>query len=81
MGFAGNRARQYFDNARLLLAEEDRRSLVAAEIMGAIYSRLLDKIEASHYCVFDHTYTLPTVRKLWIALSIWLHSVRTADRR
>src|SRR4029450_4369533 len=75
---AGNRARQYFDNARLLLAEEDRRSLFAAEIMGAIYYRLLEKIEASRYRVFDPTITLPTSHKLGIALSVWMRNVGTA---
>jgi phytoene synthase len=81
MRFAGSRARQYFDHARLLLAAEDRRSLVAAEIMGAIYSRLLDRIEASCYRVFDRTMAVPTAHKLWIALSIWVRSVGTAGWR
>jgi 15-cis-phytoene synthase len=71
MRFAGNRAREYFHQARQLLAEEDRGSLFAAEIMGAIYYRLLETIEASHYRVFDRIITLPTSSKLWIALSIW----------
>jgi phytoene synthase len=81
MRFAGGRARHYFHNARQLLAEEDRRSLVAAEIMGAIYYRLLETIEASRYRVFDRTITLPTSQKLWIALSIWTRSVGAAMRR
>jgi phytoene synthase len=81
MRFTGNRARQYFHDARQLLAEEDRRSLFAAEIMGTIYYRLLETIEASSYRVFDRTITLPTSYKLWIALSIWMHSVGTAIRR
>jgi hypothetical protein len=33
------------------------------------------------YRVFDRTITLPTSHKLWLALSIWLHSVGTAKRR
>jgi phytoene synthase len=74
MRFAGSRARQYFQQARQLLAEEDRRSLLAAQIMGAIYYRLLETIEASRYRVFDRTITLPTSHKLWIALSIWARS-------
>jgi phytoene synthase len=74
MSFAGNRARQYFQQARHLLTEEDRRSLVAAEIMGAIYYRLLETIEGQRYRVFDRTITLPTSQKLWIALSIWARS-------
>ena len=81
MRFAGSRARQYFHNARQLLAAEDRRSLFAAEIMGAIYYRLLESIEASRYRVFDHTITLPTSHKLWIALSIWARSTWGSVRR
>jgi len=76
MSFAGNRARQYFQQARHLLTEEDRRSLIAAEIMGAIYYRLLATIEGQRYRVFDRTITLPTSQKLWIALSIWARSRR-----
>jgi phytoene synthase len=78
MCFAGNRARQYFHHARQLLTEEDRRSLIAAEIMGAIYYRLLETIEAERYRVFDRTITLPTSHKLWIALSIWVRSACSA---
>ena len=81
MRFVGSRARHYFHSARQLLAKEDRRSLVAAEIMGAIYSRLLAAIEASGYRVFDHTVTLPTSYKLWIALSIWARSTCGAIQR
>ena len=79
--FVGSRARQYFHSARQLLAAEDRRSLFAAEIMGTIYSRLLDTIEASGYRVFDRTITLPTSHKLWIALSIWARSICEGIRR
>jgi phytoene synthase len=74
MHFTGSRARQYFHNARQLLADEDRRSLFAAEIMGTIYYRLLETIEASRYRVFDRTISLPTSHKLWTALSIWARS-------
>jgi len=78
MRFAGRRAHQYFQNAQQLLAAEDRRSLFAAEIMGAIYYRLLEAIEASGYRVFDRTITLPTTHKLWIALATWARSRRGA---
>jgi 15-cis-phytoene synthase len=81
MRFAGNRARQYFQQARQLLAEEDRRALVAAEIMSAIYYRLLETIEASRYRVFERSITLPTSHKLWIALSIWTRSTYGAMLR
>jgi phytoene synthase len=81
MCFSAARARRYFQNARELLAAEDRRSLVAAEIMGAIYYKLLEAIEASGYHVFDRTITLPTIHKLWIALSVWARSIHRWRRR
>jgi phytoene synthase len=81
MRFSAARARRYFQNARELLAAEDRRSLVAAEIMGAIYYQLLEAIEASGYRVFDRTITLPTTHKLWIALSVWARSIHGFHRR
>ena len=34
---------------------EDRRALVAAEIMRAVYSRLLDKMRSDRWRVFDRT--------------------------
>ena len=74
MGAMGTRARQYFQNARALLADEDRRALLAAQIMGAIYYRLLESIEASGYRVFDRTITLSAQQKVWLALSIWARS-------
>jgi phytoene synthase len=81
MRFTGGRIRHYYQNARQLLAAEDRRSLVAAEIMRAIYHQLLETIEASDYRVFDRIITLPTSQKLRIALSIWLRSTYGAVRR
>jgi phytoene synthase len=74
MGCMGTCARQYFQNARELLASEDRPALLAAEIMGAIYYRLLESIEASGYRVFDRTITLSIQKKVWLALSIWARS-------
>jgi phytoene synthase len=81
MRFVGSRARRYFHNARQLLAAEDRRSLFAAEIMGAIYYRLLEAVETSGYRVFDRTITLPTSHKLWIALSIWARTTYGTNGR
>jgi len=77
MRSTGARARTYFQNARELLTVEDRRSLFAAEIMGAIYYKLLETIEASGYRVFDRTIRLPTTQKLWLAFSIWARSTCT----
>ena len=47
LAFECARAREYYAEADRLLPREDRRSLVAAEIMGGIYRAILDRIERS----------------------------------
>jgi phytoene synthase len=73
MAFEGKRAREYYRRAVTHLAPEDRRSLAAAEAMRLIYTRLLDKIEAQHFKVFETRITLPTATKLGLALAAWTH--------
>ncbi len=72
MQFECDRARHFFQNARANLAPEDRRSLVAAEIMGAIYWRLLGRIERRAYNVFGKPLRLSRPVKFWTALSVYL---------
>jgi len=71
MEFESQRARRYFAQARQALPPEDRRSLVAAEIMGALYWRLLARIERKGYNVFGERVRLPRPLKFWIALSVY----------
>jgi len=70
--FECDRARHYFRLARQLLPPEDRRSMVAAEIMAAIYWRLLARIQKRCYNVFGTQVRLPRVTKFWTALSVYL---------
>jgi len=72
MSFQCGRARHYFDLARRLLPAEDRRSMVAAEIMAAIYWRLLKLIGRRTYNVFGERVRLSRTTKLWTALSVYL---------
>jgi 15-cis-phytoene synthase len=65
------RARQFYRAARDAFPAADARSLVAAEIMGRIYRALLDEIEARGFRVFEERVTVPTGRKLAIALRCW----------
>lgn len=65
------RAREYFNRAQAAFPRAARRRLMAAEIMGGIYRRLLWTIEARHYNVFDGPVRVPASRKAWIALSCW----------
>jgi len=69
--FECGRARHCFDLARQSLVREDRRSMIAAEIMAAIYWRLLEEIEHRDYNVFGPRIALPRALKLWTALSVY----------
>ena len=46
------RAKGFYDLARKTLPSEDRRSMVAAELMGSVYWRLLQKLERDRFNVF-----------------------------
>jgi phytoene synthase len=70
--FECDRARHYFDLARQMLPPEDRRAMVAAEIMAAIYWRLLRLIQERRYNVFGKRVRLSRPRKFWTALSVYL---------
>jgi 15-cis-phytoene synthase len=69
------RAREYYARAQRLLPREDRRSLVAAEIMRGIYLGVLDRIERAGYDVFREIIRVPRPRRAVIAASIWARSL------
>jgi phytoene synthase len=72
MQFESDRARRYFELARQALAPEDRRSMAAAEIMAAIYWRLLKRIQQRRYNVFGERVRLSRPFKFWTALAVYL---------
>jgi phytoene synthase len=69
------RAREYYARADAALPRGDRRRLVAAEIMGAIYRGLLDRIEARDYDVFTTIVRIPRPRRALIAAGTWARIV------
>ncbi len=71
MTFEGNRAREYYNRAIRNRAPEDQRSLVAAEAMRLIYSRLLDTLVQRNFNVFRTRVTLPSSRKAQLAFQAW----------
>jgi phytoene synthase len=71
MQYESERARRYFVEARHALQPEDRRSMVIAEIMGAVYWRLLTRIKSRNYDVFGDRVRLTRPLKFWIALSVF----------
>ena len=63
MQFEAARARQFFNEASQLLPKEDRRSMVAAEIMASIYRGLLERMERDRFRMFQKEYRLGRLEK------------------
>lgn len=68
------RASRYYQAADIRALGADRWPLFPAEVMGSIYHRLLEQIEASEFNVFDSRPRLPDMTKAAIALRIWLRA-------
>ena len=63
MEFEAGRARQFFTRAAASLPREDRKSMVAAEIMGSVYRGLLRRMELDKFRVFEKEYRLNKLEK------------------
>jgi phytoene synthase len=73
------RAREFYRLARETLPAEDRRSMVAAELMGSVYWRLLRKLERQHFNVFGPELTrLNKGQKALLILRSWWRFVSGA---
>lgn len=70
--FEAARARAFYEKAVAHLATEDRKTLVAAEAMRLIYSRLLKKLEARRFQVFGERVALATPEKIGLAIAAWI---------
>jgi 15-cis-phytoene synthase len=70
-----SRAREYYARAAQALPASDARALVAAEIMGAIYRAILDKIERLDYDVFSRVVRIPRPRRAVIAAATWTRTL------
>lgn len=71
MKFECERARSYFKLALENLSEEDKPLFLAAQIMEAIYFRLLLDIERAQYNVFDKRIRLSNLTKFFITIEVW----------
>jgi phytoene synthase len=66
------RARDFYRKAQETLPAEDRRSMVAAELMGSVYWRLLRKLERQRFNVFGPRLTrLNKGQKILLILQTW----------
>jgi phytoene synthase len=74
------RAHEYYRRAAADLPRDDTRSLVAAEIMGAIYFEILRRIERAGYDVFGRRIRVPRPQRALIAARVWAKTMLTAAR-
>lgn len=74
MEYEARRAREYFNKARAALRSDERITMFAAEIMDAIYYRILEKIELKNYDVFRHRVRVSTIHKVWIAIKLYVYT-------
>jgi len=68
LAFEADRARSHYAAAASRLPPRDRRSMLAAEIMGAIYREVLEEWARRGYPVGGARVQLGQPRKIWIAL-------------
>lgn len=81
MAFEADRAESYYRKAFEILPPEDRPNMVAAETMGGIYHRLLDRIRARDYDVFSETIRVPDWQKFFLAFRLKAASIFRHPRR
>ena len=75
------RARDHYQKATENLPEIDRRSMVAAESMGAVYWRLFRLMERRRFHVLDaEPVRLRKCHKIWLVLCTWLR-VRLGSKK
>ena len=67
------RAKHFYQLARETLPRTDRRAMAAAELMGSVYWRLLEKLEAGEFNVFGPEPTrVSKGQKILLILRTWL---------
>jgi phytoene synthase len=72
MDFEARRAEAYFAEAEALLPSRDRKALLPARIMGAIYHDVLVRMRRGGFDVFRVRYALSRLQKISILLRCWI---------
>ncbi len=76
MAFQYDRAREFFRQAEQALKESrERRRLLPAQIMAAVYTSLLSRMEQIRYDVFSQRVSVSRQQQLWIAARLWAGGV------
>ncbi len=68
MNFQAERSLGFYQSAAALLPPEDRRAMVAAEIMAGVYGTLLRRMRADGFRVFEKEYRLGRLAKGFLVL-------------
>jgi phytoene synthase len=68
LAFETERTREHYARATALLPSRDRRSMLAAEIMGGIYRAILDAFERRGFPIGGERAQIGRARRAWIAL-------------
>lgn len=74
MEFEAERALGFYQAAAASLPPSERRAMLAAEIMAAIYRRILEKMRRDGFRVFDRRYALSKGHKAALILGTWLRN-------
>ncbi len=72
IAFECRRAREFYARAAAALPSEDRRRLLPAEIMRAVYAEILARIELQGYDVFTTRARVPRPVQAVVAIREWL---------
>ncbi len=65
------RAKDFYQLARRTLPAEDRKSMVAAELMSSVYWRLLEELKKTNFMVFGQPVRLSKPHKLMLVFLAW----------
>lgn len=71
MIYESGRAKRYFESATSNLDLEDKKTMFAARAMQHIYYKMLGKIIAADYDVFNNNIKVTKFEKVGIALGVW----------
>ncbi len=74
------RARGYYEQAASLLPPEDKRSMIASEMMAQIYREILEKLRRNHYPSLHRRERLHPLRKASILVSYMVRGMLSMGR-
>ena len=68
MRFQAARARSYYDRGNAGIPLLHHRGRFAVKIASDVYREILNRVESSHFDVFDNRTVVPAARKYWLTL-------------